>query len=312
MTPQSSSDACIFGIKSLELSYLANQIFPKAQQIPLGVGLDVSLIASQLSSNVDWFVWHTLPTYKGMFPRTRDMLSKLLRERSVVSINEKVVDISKRNLQSVLAKSQLATTEASADGDADEELFLKSNLNYGGRAERVMPQEVRDYFGVALPHRSVPAYSDYKVVRRKDISPKAFQIADIFIERFIRNPDDILFRAFVTFDSVVLSKIVGGGVIKKTRFAVDREDQFLKLSDSTDGFQSASDAMTKSVMIELARFCPAFGLDLGAVDILPDEEGTPHIIDVNPTAWAGDNVGRAGLLDHLREGLLSRAPAEKR
>ncbi|MEQ8356742.1 MAG: hypothetical protein RH942_14460 [Kiloniellaceae bacterium] len=301
--------ACIFGVDDPTLPYLAARVFPAAQQIPLAVGQDADSVVGQLGPDVRWFVWHALPTHKGGMPRHREALRRMLRERSIFGINERVVDISKRNTQAVLAGLGLPTTEAARGGEPSEKLFLKSNHNYGGRAERLMSQELRDYFGVAVPHPQTPEFKQYRVVERRHVQSLAFNLADVFVERFVENSAEVFYRAFIVFDAVVLSRIVCGGVIKKALGAEQRDDYFLSFSDADSGFASAPDDTVRKIMVDLARFCPTFGLDLGAVDILPDDDGVPHIIDANPTAWGGENCDRPGFLDHLTAVLVGRNAA---
>lgn len=309
--PQShpTASACIFGVDDPRLPYLAARIFPAAQQMPLAIGQDAVGVASLLGPDVRWFVWHVMPTYKAAMPRHREALCRMLREKSIIGINERVVDISKRNIQSVLAGLGLPTTEATPEGDPHEKLFIKSNHNYGGMAERLMSKEMRDYFGIAVPHPQAPEFKSYLVAVRQQVQPLAFNLADVFVERFVGNTAEVFFRAFVLFDAVVLSRIVCGRVIKKALGAEQRDDYFLTFSEASSGFASAPDEIARKIMVDLARFCPTFGLDMGAVDVLLDDDGVPHIIDANPTAWGGENCDRPGFLDHLSKGLLGRLAA---
>ncbi|MEQ8354641.1 MAG: hypothetical protein RH942_03815 [Kiloniellaceae bacterium] len=307
MSPETAlpliSSAYIYGVDDPRLPYLATRVFPGAQQLRLAVGQDSKKVVAELPPETQWFVWHAMPTYKSSMPRHRDALIQTLQDRSIVSINARVTDISKRHLQTVLAGLGLPTTEAADEGPPEEKLFLKSNLNYGGRAERLLAQEVRDYFGIATPHKLTPEFSTYRVAERQHVQPIAYNLADVFVERFIANKDDQFYRAFVLFDAVVLSRIVADGVIKKALDAKQREDCFLTFSEESTGFPSAPDDLTRRIMVDVASFCKAFGLEMGAVDVLTDDKNVPYIIDANSTAWGGENCDRPGFLDHLRSGL---------
>jgi hypothetical protein len=184
-------------------------------------------------------------TYKGGIPHDREALCAGLRERRIPSINEGVIDASKRHTQAALSQLGLPTTEAAAEDDPEERLFFKSNYNFGGVAERRLSQQVRDYFGIRLPHRATPLFRNCNVYRRNQLKPEAFGTEDVFFERFVDNRQHAFFRAFK--------------------------------------------------------------LDMGGVDVLLDDEGTPYIIDANPTAYGGEILKRPGIRQHLVDGLLQQA-----
>ncbi len=303
---------CIYGQTPDGLTYLVNGLFPAAQQISLSVGQDAEAVIAQLKPETRWFAWHTFLTYKSGVPRSRDALTDGLQQRGILTINAGVTDVSKRHLQSVLAQLYLPTTIAAPEGDPDEMLFFKSNHNFGGHSERHLPEEVREFFGVALPHPSAPQFNGYRAAKRMDISPKAFEIDDVFIERFVGNTSEVFYRAFVTFDAVVLSRLVCKDVIKKALHADARDDYFLSFSDAGNAFSSAPDETAKKIMIDLHRFCVAFKFEMGAVDVLLDDHGTPHIIDVNPTSYGGGNCERPGFLEHLGKGLRGHSERSMR
>ncbi len=298
---------CAFGHVSDGQAYLVDGLFAQVQHIPLAVGQDAASLLAQIEQEVRWFAWHVFVTYKGNIPRDREALCAGLRERGIFSINEGVIDASKRHTQAVLSRLGLPTTAAGAEGDPEELLFFKSNYNFGGVAERRLSQEVRDYFGIQLPHRLTPLFRNYNVYRRKQFKPEAFEIKDIFLERYVANKQHVFFRAFIAFDAVVLSRVVNKEVIKKAAHGEQRDDYFFSFEEAEAGFPSAPDDLVRRVMSDMHRFCRAFKLDMGGVDVLLDDAGTPYIIDANPTAYGGENLKRPGIWQHLVDGLLQHA-----
>jgi hypothetical protein len=300
-------NCCIYGSLLDGQTYLIDGLFPQACRLPLSVGQDASAILAAMPPDTAWFSWHVFLTFKRNIPPHRDALAAGLRKRGIITINEGIVDGSKRYTQAVLSQAGLPTTIAASVGDPGELLFFKSNHNFGGIAERRLPQELREYFKVALPHPSAPLFRDYGVIARHAIPPSAFHLEDIVIERYVTNRSDLFYRAFVVFDAVVLSRLVCKGVIKKALEAEFREDYFFSFSDEAIGYSSAPDKTTQRVLSDVKRFCRAFELDVGAVDILLDEDGVPYIIDVNPTAFGGANLHRPGFLSHLLSGIQDHA-----
>lgn len=310
---KSSSEAsdlgkcCAFGHVSDGQVYLVDGLFPEVQHIPLAVGQDAASLLAQIEPDVRWFAWHVFVTYKGSIPRDREALCAGLRERGILSINEGVIDASKRHTQAVLSRLGLPTTIADPEGDPEEVLFFKSNYNFGGVAERRLSQEVRDFFNIELPHRATPLFRDYNIYRRKQFKPQAFEIKDVFIERYVANKQHVFFRAFIAFDAVVLSRVVNRQLIQKTRHGEQRDDYFFSFAEADAGFPAAPDDLVRRVMHDLHRFCRAFKLDIGGVDVLLDDEGVPYIIDANPTAFSAENLERPGIWQYLVDGLLQQA-----
>lgn len=298
---------CAYGHVVDGEEYLVDGLFPQVQHIPLAVGQDAAALLEEIDPDVRWFAWHSFLTFKQGLPRDRDALAAALHRRGILQINEHVLDGSKRHTQSLLAQLGLPTTQAEPQGDPEERLFFKSNYNFGGVAERRLAPEVRDYFGVALPHESTPLFRHYQAVRRRQIKAEAFEIADIFIERYVANRAEVFFRAFVCFDAVILSRLVCKGIIKKALDAERRDDYFFSFSEAHADFLSAPDDLVRRIMRDVHRFCRAFKLDMGAVDILLDDAGVPYIIDVNPTAFGGANLERPGIRRHMTQGLLQHA-----
>ena len=298
---------CIYGLNFGTEKYLVCALFPNAHRIPLVSGQNASAIIKELAPETRWFVRHVDLTFQDNVPPDRTVLSCELQRRSIILVNDNITDTSKRRLQSVLSQLNLPTTIGSPEGDPDELLFLKSNHNAGGAAEKRLPPEARDFFGVVLPHRLAPQFTDYQLAKRRNVLPKAFEIEDVFVERYVTNRANLFYRAFISFDAVVLSKIRCEGIIKKALEADYREDYFLSFSDANGGFASAPDEISKRIMTDLHRFCRAFELQLGAVDILMDDLGVPYIVDINPTAWGAENCDRSGFLKHLSMGLRNRA-----
>ena len=302
-----SDPCCIYGLEFDGHKYLVNGLFTSAKRIPLAVGQSAKSILEEMEPDVRWFVWHVFLTYKSNIPQDRAALSLGLQERGIRTINEKVTDGSKRHTQAILSQLGLPTTIAAPEGDPDELLFFKSNYNFGGLAERRLTKELRDFFGIALPHQTTPLFKDYQLAERRRLSTKAFEIEDLFIERYVDNRSDVFYRAFVVFDAVVLSRLVCKGIIKKALEADQRDDYFLSFSDAEAGFPSAPDDTSRRIMGDLHSFCKAFGLEVGGLDILIDNQGVPHIIDANPTSYGGANCDQPGFMEHLTQGLLDAA-----
>jgi hypothetical protein len=298
---------CAYGHVSDGQAYLVDGLFPQVQHIPLAVGQDAASLLAQIEPGTQWFIWHVFVTYKGGIPHDREVLAAGLRERGILPINEGLLDASKRHTQAVLAQLGLPTTEAAAEGDPEEPLFFKSNYNFGGVAERRLSQQVRDYFAIRLPHRATPLFRNYNVYRRRQFKSQVFEIEDIFLERYVANEQHVFFRAFIAFDAVVLSRVVNKEVIKKAAHGEQRDDYFFSFEEAEAGFPSAPDDLVRRVMSDLHRFCRAFKLEMGGVDVLLDDTGTPYIIDANPTAYGGENLERPGIWQHLVDGLLQHA-----
>lgn len=256
-------------------------------------------------------VRHRLPL------RIRDLTERFL-ERGVYVVNGLVQDISKSALHAHLEAIGLASPKATEFGPADEVLFVKTNLNYGGELEKSLPRE--SVVSGGLEHLISPdlgAYQ-YKTVARKLLPESIWTDPAVVIESYISNGEHSFYRVYFSGQQIIIVKAFAPVIIKKmsgdsrdTNFVTDLEH----LKAGTDDLE-----LSPTLRRAVAIFVENTPVEFGCIDIVHDGRDHHYIIDLNLTPYAGTrphdpfltNFLRMGITDPMRrkaEILLDTPPA---
>jgi hypothetical protein len=217
-------------------------------------------------------------------------------------VNGTVQDIRKSTLQAHLAKVGLPSLSVTADGPAEEMLFVKTNLNYGGELERWLPTE--NVVAGKLEHlvsNEFGAYR-YKTIQRQYIKEEFWSDPALVIERYVTNTENSFYRVYFSGGRVVIVKAFAPGVIKKLS-GDDRDTNFVTdldhLKDGTDELP-LSDSLKRDVAI----FIETAPVEFGSLDIVHDGNDNHFIIDLNLTPYAGTRPHDPFLISFLKAGIL--------
>jgi hypothetical protein len=239
-------------------------------------------------------VRHRLPL------RIRDLTNRFV-ERGVYVVNGLVQDIRKSTLHSHLELIGLSSAKATQSGDADEVLFVKTNLNYGGELERWVP--VEDLAAGGLEHlvsNDIGAYQ-YKAVERGMIEEGIWTDPSIVVEKYVTNDENSFYRVYFSGEQVIIVKAFSQGVIKKlsgdsrdTNFVTDIES----LKAGTDRLE-----ISETLRHDVATFVELTPVEFGCIDIVHDGRDHHYIIDLNLTPYAGTRPHDPFLTNFLRMGI---------
>lgn len=208
-------------------------------------------------------------------------------------LNHRVVDISKRAVQAELARLGFAVTEAPRRGDPRELVIVKTNYNAGGKQERKLRRGRRVRLGIAPPSRVITRSRGYRVLPRADVPDAYWGDPALFVERYVSNAAGRYFRAYVLHDRLVVSTIISTRRVKKADPGLPRENHLLVRGNAHDG-------VAEPLRVLLERFTHALSLDYGTLDVVVDDAGAFHLVDVNTTPYWGRAESQSALLDHLR------------
>ncbi|HEX5703963.1 MAG TPA: hypothetical protein VFX97_12235 [Pyrinomonadaceae bacterium] len=238
---------------------------------------------------------------------TRALTSRFL-ERGVYVVNGLVQDVRKSTLHAHLEAIGLPSPKAAPSGSADEILFVKTNLNYGGELERWLPAESIAAGGLTdLVSAEVGAYR-YKTVKRGNLHEGAWQDPAIVVEKYVANEEDSFYRAYFSGQQVIIVKAFAPGIIKKLRHD-PRDTNFVSdlnhLKAGTDGL-----SISASLKRDVATFVENTPVEFGCIDIVHDGEDNHYIIDLNLTPYAGTRPHDGFLTNFLRSGITD-APQRK-
>jgi hypothetical protein len=280
--------------------FLLHKIVPEATVIDAAVNDRVEEIAARIPEDAACFHFHLNCTVTRRFPQARQALVQHLRTRGIVPINEHLTDISKTAIQRKCAELGLNTTAATQDGDPNEGIIVKTDLNFGGDSEWALSAAERSMLDITAGSEIIWKPNDYRVVPRREVEASWWTDPSLFCEKYIGNRQNRWYRANVFFSRLVLRELVNESQIKKVDKSVTVGQWNVAISD----FEGA-DAVTeypRSLMRDLIRFIRGFAADFAAIDVMMNDEGEAFIIDVNSTP---SRLTRPvpGLADHLRKAL---------
>jgi len=230
----------------------------------------------------------------------RELTNRLVK-RGVYVVNGLVQDIRKSTLHAHLEIIGLSSAKATPSGSADEVLFLKTNLNYGGELERSVPAE--DIAAGGLEHlvsKDIGAYH-YQTVARGMIEDGIWTDQTIVVEKYVTNDENSFYRVYFSGGQIIIVKAFALGIIKKlsgdprdTNFVTDLE----ALKAGTDGLP-----ISETLKKDVATFVELTPVEFGSIDIVHDSRGHYYIIDLNLTPYAGTRPHDRFLTNFLRMGI---------
>ena len=241
--------------------------------------------------------------------RIRDLTDHFVK-RGVYVVNGFVQDIRKSTLHSHLEAIGLSSAKATAAGTADEVLFVKTNLNYGGELERWVPAE--DIAAGGLEHlvsNDIGAYQ-YQTVARGMIEEAIWTDPSIVVEKYVTNDENSFYRVYFSGGQIIIVKAFAQGLIKKlsgdardTNFVTDLES----IKAGTDNLP-----LSETLRHDVAMFVERTPVEFGCIDIVHDGQDNHYIIDLNLTPYAGTRPHDPFLTNFLRMGITdpSRRKAE--
>jgi len=282
--------------------FLLYTMVPEATVIDATVTDRLEDIAARIPEDAACFHFHLNCTVTRRFPVERAQLVEYLRTRGIAPINERLTDISKTAIQRKCAELGLNTTAVTPDGEANELLIVKSDLNFGGDSEWALSAEERSMLGIAGGSDIIWKPDDYLVVPRGDIESAWWEDPNLICEKYIANRRNRWYRANVYLSQLTVRELVNESQIKKVAASVTVGQWYFDIYN----FES-SDAVTdypSSLVRDLIRFIRGFEVDFAAIDIMMNDEGEAFIVDVNSTpSMLSGRREIPGLADYLRKAL---------
>jgi hypothetical protein len=240
--------------------------------------------------------------------RIRD-LTNCFKERGIYVVNGVVQDIRKSTLHAHLEAIGLNTPKAAQSGAADEMLFVKTNLNYGGDLERWLPPESIAAGG--LEHLVSPIIGGayyYQTLERSMLHADMWKDPAIVIEKYITNTENTFYRVYFSGQRVIIVKAFAPGVIKK----LSSDPRDTNYVTDLEHLKAGKDHLELSATLkqDVTTFIDKTPVEFGCIDIVHDGNDKHYIIDLNLTPYAGNRGPEKFLIDFLRQGITS--PTERK
>lgn len=283
-------------------AFLARAIFNGATVLNARIDDNPEEILTRIPDGTAWFIFHLNCTSTHRFPYQREVLCRLLEQRGIFLLNRFVTDISKQHIQAMCKQIGLNTTLAGREGDGDELIIVKTNLNFAGKSEWVLTETERENLGIGAGSQLIWDPYHYQVIPRNKIQAVWWKDPSLVCERYISNVDNRWYRAYLLKDRVVLCELVSPYQVKKVGESKLQHVWIASFDDDLRVNHQSQYDVPQRLLGDLVSFARAFSLDFGAIDVVESDEGEPYIIDVNSTPAYNNPVN--GLVEHLQQGLL--------
>jgi len=288
-------------------NYLLPYIFPDSQRITIDL-LTTDYSTENLSRIIDSYDYLSLQINLSLISNLPFIkcLDKLPSHYRCRIINYYVRNITKLNMHAHLTRIGLRSTKAEREGNTNAELFVKTNLNYGGEKEKKIKKLYIDrtnIFTYLDPLISNEMSSrEYFLTRRRCIPELLWSEPSLIIEDFIQNRDNSFHRVYFGGSRVVLIEAYSESLIKK----VDGDSRNINyVFDVRESCREYKDELSEDLIKSIISFIYNTRIDFGSIDILHNDNQEYFIVDINQTPFAGSQSPEEELCIYLREGLLN-------
>jgi hypothetical protein len=276
------------------------RMVPEAIRLTARIGDTADDVLRRLPPAVDAFAFHLDLTSTARLPSDRDALVRSLTARGIVALNAAVTDISKVCVRAQCRAFGLPTAAADPHGDPSEQMIVKTNLNFGGRGERKLAAAELTAVGSPPLSSMVRDSMAYQVMPREHVPVSWWDDPTLVIERYIDNRSHHFYRVNFVGDRAVILRLTNPHPLKKIRNSTARLDVYCHLDALRGG---SVRGIEPSVARATAQYVDRSGMEFGALEVIPDDEGGAFIIDVNSTCYSATLHVR--ILAYLRRGLVA-------
>jgi hypothetical protein len=304
-----SSDICVYDWSGYKGSLLESLV-PGARRIRAILGQKPERLARRLPRSTRLLIVHLDISDNAPFISSAQEFGRVLSERGIEVLNHLLPDIRKRTVQACCQSYGLPCVAAEENGDKDEMLIVKTDLNSGGTREQQLSSGQKARFKLPASIGRLKGPAGYFVKRRGDLGADIWQDPDLVVERYMTNPQGRFYRVYFAGNAVVISEAYDQKPVKRMGGDIRRHNHLLwrqneRLHCDSDGGSTLSPALLRTAGV----FAHRFQLDYGAIDVVESDSGEFHIVDVNKTPYWGDE-SQPGLLEHLRQGFSGKQVEE--
>ncbi len=289
--------------------FLAAILFPRATPQAIEINSSPEDLLERLPAGCDHALFQINLSLTANFPTRRGELLDGLRERGVTVINATLDDIRKSTLHQRLQELDLPMAGTGPEGDPDDYVMVKTDLNYGGSYERGLSSEDRKNLGIAEHVAPIVSPNQYQRMRRRDVPEGWWHEPTLLIERYIENPQGRFFRAYRVGNHAIIVESRHPGVIKKIHGGLDETNYTATLARLREIDQDGLLPLALVRVVE--KFLSHSGLEFGSIDIMDDGGGGFYIVDINDTPYGG-SVASSEAAAHLSRGFGGGEALEKR
>jgi hypothetical protein len=211
-------------------------------------------ILDEVGTSCDSFLFHLDCTFDATIlpEESRRSLLAELTSRGVEVLNGAASDISKYRVHAHTRSVGLPSVNVAREGDDDELLIVKTDLNSGGYPERILQGKPRNPI--------IGGPECYVVLPRQDVEVTWWTDQSLSIERFVVNPDNLFYRVTVLGSRYAISEGRSSNLIKRMDGHCPQQDRRISQAELTD-----LDPNLHGLWVGVAKtavvFSRSFGLD---------------------------------------------------
>jgi hypothetical protein len=265
-------------------SYLAAKVFSDARIVPCDpLEEDWKAIIERRGGLTAW-LFHIDLSVQDRIPACRPDLVKDLNKVGIRVLNANHIDQRKRTLQLKTHELGYMSLTAEENGDPEERLLIKADLNVAGGPERRTLQRFPKMPVPHLPNR-ICSPSEYYATERQQIPPEVWNDPTLQVERLITNHRGIFLRTFYNQGRGVVSVIENPHeIVKKSNAACKRWN-----------YTQPADELTQNAFAMMAKYAKAFDVSFFAADWVVDDASRCYLVDLNLTPqWVVNRVTQTG------------------
>lgn len=301
--------------------FLSHRLFPDAPRLWINPGTPAARVLAKLPAGCEQVISALNLTQPHRVLPEMPALAAALAARGIPLLNARVTDHGKRALHALSARLGLPSAAAGPQGPPDELLIVKAEHNSGANIERALTAEERATLGLPAIPAHVPERDDYDVLPRRAVPAASFADPFLAVERFLAHPEGLLYRLFLAGrHGALYLRRSGATVVRGTNSEMLAA---WRLTATADGWRlqepllpagrapaghPLEDLPLPAVLATARRAAEGAGLELGAMDLLAEADGTAYILDLNSTPYLDSFIDYDAMLRHLRAGV--RAAAE--
>jgi hypothetical protein len=267
--------------------FLITHAVPAAKRVEVTPG---SLLCSFGLQTMPAMLHVNLSRPETIFPDYKQWLA-VHEETGRPVLNGYCVSLDKWATQEACAAAGLRHVRASAEGDPDEVLILKSRANHCGMHEGLLPADLAG--DMAPPPWPYP--ERIHRLKRKEIAAEIWDNRQLTVERYISNRQGRFHRAYVVGEYVAVATSTSPQLVKE----MSHDGGVELISTMAAASRPLDHKDPIAAAYQLAR---AMRVDFAALDLAIDEDEMVYPIDLNTTPhWGKSATLNPRLIKEMRD-----------
>ncbi len=310
------SDTCTIYDWNGSPEFLLFRTLPGSRVLTASIAQPWRDVALQMNPQCKFFFFHLNATLTSGFVEGRDELTGELSHRGIRCFNAAATSVSKRLLHATCLRLGLPASLTSQEGDPDELVIVKTNMNAGGEIEYRMLAKERAALGIEEPSqtlmslretllaRRVSVQNMYPVLPRKSVPVEWWNDSQLVVERFIENREQRFCRIHFFLDQISVANAICRTTVKKLPYCDACTHYHFHGNSPVSG--SMPEDLPAGLVPAARAVWEAMQLEFGAVDAVFDDDSRFFFVDMNHTPYGGKSEAHP-VYSHLRHALVGAA-----